>query len=113
MEKSLNKEIENKLNEIIDYIENTDSYKNYLKSREKLEQNPQLITLIETIKKLQQQLVKNPSKKCELDKKINEYLDILQSNPTYLEYTEYLEDVNNMLNIFENKINKYFYDIFN
>ena len=33
--------------------------------------------------------------------------------PSYLEYQNYQEEINNLLTIFENKINKYFFDVFN
>jgi len=109
----LNKEIENKILEIINYIKNTDYYKNYLKARELLSLDCELVKLIEDIKKYQKEIVKNPSKREELEKKIKENLDVLNTEPIYLDYINNQDEVNNMLVILENKINKYFYDIFN
>ena len=108
-----NKEIQNKVFEIVDYIKGTNTYKNYLKSKELLSKEKDLISLMEKIKDYQKEIVKHPSKKEELEIEINKILDILNTNPTYLEYLEYQEELNNMLTIFENKINKYFYDVFN
>ena len=62
---------------------------------------------------MQKELVKNPLKKEELDLKIKEKLNILNTEPSYLEYQTYQEEINNLLTIFENKINKYFFDVFN
>ena len=109
----MNKEIEEKVLEIVNYIKNSNSYKNYLKACELLNKNQELLTLIENIKKYQKEIVRNKEKKVELEKQINEKLAILNSDPIYLEYINYQDEVNNMLIIFENKINKYFYDVFN
>ena len=109
----MNKEIENKIDEIIEYIKNSNSYKKYLLSYELLSNRDDLKTIIDNIKKYQQEIIKNKSKEQELELKINKCLDILNNDPTYLEYTNYLNEVNNMLVIFENKLNKYFYDVFN
>lgn len=107
------KEINAKILEIIEYIQTTESYQNYLKARKVLEQNEKIRNLINDIKTLQKELVKNQSKKEELDLKIKEKLNILNTEPSYLEYQTYQEEINNLLTIFENKINKYFFDVFN
>ena len=107
------KEINAKILEIIEYIQTTESYQNYLKARKILEQNEKIMNLIQDIKALQKELVKNPLKKEELDLKIKEKLNILNTEPSYLEYQTYQEEINNLLTIFENKINKYFFDVFN
>lgn len=107
------KEINAKILEIIEYIQTTESYQNYLKARKILEQNEKIMNLINDIKTLQKELVKNQSKKEELDLKIKEKLNILNTEPSYLEFQTYQDEINNLLIIFENKINKYFFDVFN
>ncbi len=107
------KEINAKILEIIEYIQTTESYQNYLKARKILEQNEKIMNLIQDIKTLQKELVKNQSKKEELDLKIKEKLNILNTEPSYLEFQTYQDEINNLLIIFENKINKYFFDVFN
>ena len=99
--------------EIVNYIKESNSYQNYLKAKELLNKDEKLKEKFKSIKKYQQEIVKNPNKKKELEKKIQECLDELNKSPLYTEYLGYLEEVNNMLNIFENKLNKYFYDLFN
>lgn len=114
MVRSLNKEeILEKVEEIVNYIKTSDVYKNYLKTKDLINLDKELISLIDDIKKYQKEIVKNINNKEELELKIKENLDILNTNPTYLEYLNYQEEINNMLTIFENKINKYFEDIFN
>ena len=98
------KEINAKILEIIEYIQTTESYQNYLKARKILEQNEKIMNLIQDIKTLQKE---------ELDLKIKEKLNILNTEPSYLEFQTYQDEINNLLIIFENKINKYFFDVFN
>ena len=109
----MNKEIEDKLDEIVEYIKNTDSYKNYLKAKDILESKKNLKIIIENIKRLQKEIIKNPNNKIELESELNKNIKLLESDIVYNQYTNYLSDVNNMLAIFENKINKYFLDVFN
>ena len=113
MVRQLNKEILDKVEEIVGYIKDTPEYKNYLKAKELLSHDTELTTLIEKVKKYQKEIVNNKNKESELELKINECLDTLNSSPLYIEFMNYQTDVNNMLTIFENKINKYFDDVFN
>ena len=107
----MNKEISNKIDEIINYIKESNSYKNYLKAKELLDSRDDLKEIIANVKKYQKQLVKSYNK--EIEKELNRNLDILNSDYNYIEYNRYLEEVNNLLNIFKNRINKYFEDVFN
>lgn len=112
MVRQLNKEIELKVNNIINYIKDTDSFKNYLKAKELLDKRDDLKKIISDIKKLQKEIIKYKDKK-ELEIKLNENIKILENDILYNQYTNYLSEVNNMLAIFENKLNKYFDDVFN
>lgn len=109
----MNKDIENKILEIVNYIKETESYKNYLKAKELLSLEENLVNIIEDIKIYQKEIIKNPNKKEELEEKIKNNLNILSTEPLYIEYINNQEEVNNMLTILENKLNKYFFDIFN
>ena len=111
MVKQLNKEIDDKLNEIIKFIKESDSFKNYLKAKEILETREDLKDKIEKIKKLQKKLIKYKDKDLEIE--LNNLLNDLNNDITYSEYNKNLIEVNNMLSIFEEKLNKYFYDVFN
>ena len=109
----MNKEIEEKVDNIIDYIKNSNNYKNYLKAKEILNTREDLKELIEDIKRIQKEIIRNPNKKEELEIKLKKKIELLENDITYNEYNNYLSEVNNMLAIFENKINKYFDDVFN
>ena len=108
----MNKEIEEKLEEITSYIKKTDSYQNYLKAKEIMDNRKDIKEKIEEIKKYQKEIINNPNKKHELENKINYNLKYLESDITYLSYQESLDEVNNMLNILENKLNNYFDEVF-
>ena len=112
MVRQLNKEIDNKVDEIINYIKNTDSYKNYLKAKEILDSKEDIKNKIKEIKLYQKQIVNGIGNKKELENKIKDKLDYLENDITYISYKNYLDEVNNMLNIFENKINNYFNEVF-
>ncbi len=108
----LNKELKEKVEEIVKYIQESDSYKNYIQYKGKLNENKELLEEIKNIKKNQQMLIKNPKLKKECEERIQKSLDILNNDVIYIQYLAYQDDVNNMLNIFENKINKYFEEVF-
>ena len=109
----MNKEIEEKLDEIINYIIESNSYKNYLKAKDLINVREDLKEKINKIKKMQKEIVKNTSQKDELQNEYDNLLKELNDDITYYQYNKYLREVNNMLAIFENKVNKYFEDIFN
>ena len=108
----LNKELKEKVEEIVKYIQESDSYKNYIQYKGKLNENKELLEEIKNIKKNQQMLIKNPKLKKECEERIQKSLDILNNDVIYIQYLAYQDDVNNILNIFENKINKYFEEVF-
>ena len=113
MVRQLNKkEILDKVDEIIKFIKDTREYQNYISAKKLLEEDEELNKLIAEIKEYQKSIVRGLNKK-ELEDKIQENLDILNSSPLYLEYNNNLAEVNNLIVIFENKINKYFEDVFN
>ncbi len=107
----MNKEILECVDKIVAYIKNTSSYQGYLKTRELLDKDMELKKIIADVKRYQQMLVKK--KDTEIEKKLDSLIEQLNNSPLYLEYNNYLEEINNMLIIFENKINKYFNDVFN
>lgn len=107
-----NKEILEKVDEIINYIRESNSYKNYRKAKELMYKDKELLVLIDNIKIYQKKMIKELNQD-ENEKKLKDYIDKLNDNPLYLEYLTYQEELNNMLIIFENKINKYFFDVFN
>mgnify|MGYP003486581263 CR=1 FL=1 len=73
MVRLLNNELNDKLDNIVNYIKESNSYQNYLKAKELINKDEKLKEKFKNIKKYQQEIVKNPSKKKELEKKTFEF----------------------------------------
>lgn len=109
-----NKEdILNKVDEIINYIKKSKTYLEYEELMIKIKDNKEINTLIESIKKYQKRIVNHPDEEKILDLKIKECIDELESYPLYIAFINTQSDLNNMINIFESRINNYFFDVFN
>lgn len=100
----MNKEILNKVDEIINLINESDEYQKYLILKEKLENNKEIISLINEIKVLQKDVIHHIKDEKVLEEKQKE----LESIPLYREYKNTLYELNNTYNIIENTLNNYF-----
>ena len=93
--------ITSSVNELFESINNSKEYQDYLKIKEVLEKDENIVSLIGEIKELQQESVNlefnNDPKYKEIDKKIEEKAKILNCNPTYQEYLNKIEEFNNIL----------------
>ena len=109
MVNQLNKDILNKVDEIIDIIDKSEEYQKYLLLKEKMNNNKELKELINEIKVLQKDVTHK------LDKKeiLKEKMEMLESFPLYREYNNVLSDLNNTYAVIESMINKYFSDKLN
>ncbi len=103
----LSKEVEENLDDIINYIMNSKEYKKCIEIKKKMSKNKELNKLIEEIKLLQKEYIRKNSEsiKEELEKKEHELNDI----PIYVEYNNNLEAVNNMIDLVKDELNDYFY----
>ena len=113
MVRLLNKkdEVLSKVDEIIDYIENSDNYKKYLLIKEKMDNDQEINNLLNEIRHLQKVLANKYSKEKELE--LEEKNKELNSIPLYREYLNILDELNNIFNIIENGLNNYFYNKLN
>ncbi len=105
----MNKEIENKIDEIINEIESSDLYKKYLLLKDNINSNKELMELINKVKVMQKDIVHKKKKKEDLDK----LMDELNNNPLYREYNNCIYEINNTYGIIENSLNNYFDKIIN
>ena len=107
MEK-LNKE----LDELVDYIKNTDDYKKCIKLKKQMDENEEVKSLIKEIKLLQKKYIRS-----NYDNKIKTILDeknkMLFEIPIYVMYNQHLESVNNMISYVKDSLNDYFYELLN
>lgn len=105
-----------KIDEIVSMIQNSEEYIRYIEISNKMKENKEVLEKIESIKKLQQQLVKEEAKGNDvqvLDKKIQEKLKQLEEIPLYLEYTYLQEDLNHSISLVKEKIENYMNELTN
>lgn len=105
----MNKEILDKIDEIIHLIEESSDYQKYLTLQKEIEKNDELVKLINKVKVLQKDIVHHLSSKEELEKTMDE----LNNHPLYREYNNTLSELNNTYTIIENSINHYFQEKLN
>lgn len=108
----LNKEEQKKLDAIINYVKESNDYKNLMIYKDKISKNDSLKKLINEVKKYEQEYIKSGKNK-ELKDKLDLKIKELESYNDYVMYNYYLERVNSYLDLIKNKINNYFDDLFN
>lgn len=109
----MEKELTDKLDEIIDIIKESQYYKNCLLLKTKMSSNQEITAIVEKIKVLQKKYVKTAYQ----DLTIKEELDCLEKRlnqiPLYLDYMNNLKQVNDMIDLLKDELNNYFYNLFN
>ena len=105
----LNKDINEKIDEINKEIENSEIYQKYLLLKNKISNNKELIELINKVKVMQKDNVHKKVTNEELEKIVNE----LNNHPLYREYNNTLYEINNTYGIIESSLNNYFNKIMN
>lgn len=112
MVKSLSNEVLLKIDEIVNYIEESDNYKRYKEIEKKLEKDSDIMDKINKIKMIQKEIVKLEVEKKDissLEKEIEDILNVLNTYPIYVEFIYLQEDLNNTFQnikiIIENYIN--------
>ena len=101
----LSKEIKEEIDEITNYICEQDEYKKCIELKKKMDKNKRIKELIDKIKILQKESIKEGIKNEEL-KHLEEELN---SIPIYVDYNNNLKVVNEMLNYVNDTLNDYFY----
>lgn len=112
----MNDKILSEVDKIIDFIKESNEYKDYLYLEDKLSKNEKVNTLIKEIKKLQKELVKLELKKEEtksLEEKINNNLEELNKIPVYVEFIKKQEYLNNLYQDIKTRLDDYFYNKLN
>ena len=103
--------VESKLEELFKTIENSDTYREYLKMRDILNQDSEIKSLIEEIKELEQKatyLENNGDESYkEVDELIKEKAKELNDKQVYQEYLNKMDEFNDELAISSKMIEKY------
>ena len=104
-------ELNNSLDEVIDYIKNTKEYKMCITLKEQMSDNDNLNSIINKIKRLQKQYIRTN------DFKIKDELTLLENElkeiPIYYIYNQNLNKVNEMINYVKDRLNSYFDQLLN
>ena len=113
MVKSLSNSVLEKIDEIVNYIEESDNYKKYKEIEKKLEKDSDIMDKINKIKSIQKEIVKlevNKRDVSHLEKEIDDILTVLNTYPIYQEYIYLQEDLNNTFQSIKTIIEKYIND---
>jgi len=105
-----------KIEEIVNIIKNSDEYQKYIEVSFKMKNNKEIMSLIDEVKSLQKNLVKEQSLGNDIsliDEEINKKIEELEEYPIYLEYTYLQEDLNNSISLVKNSIENYINNITN
>lgn len=116
MERLMDNIILNKIEEIVNIIKNSDEYKKYIEVSNKMKNNKEIMNLINEVKFLQKNLVKEQSFGNDIsliDEEINKKIKRLEEYPIYLEYTYLQEDLDNSISLVKTSIEKYINNITN
>lgn len=112
MVKSLNNDVLSKVDEIVKYIEDSDTYKKYKEIEKRLEKDSDIMDKINKVKSIQKEIVKLEIEKKDIsikEKEIEDILSNLNNYPIYQEYNYLFEDLNNTFQsikfIIENYLN--------
>lgn len=102
----------NALNDLVDYIKNSNEYKTCLELKDKMKDNDEVVALVKQVKLLQKKYIRS-----NYDKDIKKELDIINEKlnniPIYVIYKQNLEKVNNMINVVKDELNNYFDKLLN
>ena len=103
--------MESKLEELFNAIENSKTYKEYIKIRDILDKDSEIKKIIDEIKELEKHATYleniGDEKYKEIDNEIAKKTDILNSKQVYQEYLNRMDEFNNELAISANMIEKY------
>lgn len=97
MEKQNKEELLKKVDELVSIIKNSNDYKRYIELKTIME-NSEIMPIINKIKKVQRESIKNESRginTLKLEEEIVSLKKELDSYPIYREYTYLQEDLNN------------------
>lgn len=108
----MNNKILNEVDKIIEFIKESDDYKDYIYLKDKLSKHEKANNLINEIKKLQKQAIKQEVNKMdtkELDNKIKDNLDKLNKIPLYRDFIDKQELLNDYYQTIKERLDEYFY----
>ena len=113
MVKSLSNDVLSKIDEIVKYIEESDTYKRYKDIEKKIENDSDIMDNVNRVKSIQKEIVKLEIEKKDisnLEKEIEDILSVLNTYPIYQEYIYLQEDLDNTFQSIKSIIETYIND---
>ena len=104
--------VRNNMNFIINFITESDEYKNCIRLKKKMSSNREICDLTNKVKLLQKKYVRSGYDDV-IKKELDSTLERLENIPIYVIYNQNLEIVNNMISTVNDEVNAYFFDKFN
>lgn len=105
-------ELNNELDKIVRIIKESNEYKKCILIKKRMENNPDIVSLIDELKKIQKEYVKS-----NYDSTFKEKLDYIEKQlyciPIYVMYNQELNKVNEKINYVRDCLNNYFYKLLN
>ena len=101
---------------LIESIKNNKEYIKYLNLRKIIQKDQDIMGLINEVKSIQKRIVNLEIKHediSSLEKELKKKLEILNTYPIYLEFTDLQKEINIMLQVIKNTIEKNLYNITN
>lgn len=108
----LSKSSKDSLYSIINFIIESDEYKNCIRLKKKMSSNREICDLTNKVKSLQKKYVRSGYDDA-IKKELDSTLEKLENIPIYVIYNQNLEIVNNMISTVNEEVNAYFFDKFN
>lgn len=108
-----NEEIEKKALELVKAIKEEKDYKEYINLRKKLNENENIMSKMQEVKRLQKEYVKGAYLDKEIETKLNSLLKELEQLSLYQEYLAKEKEINNILNDISEGLNIMFNKLLN
>lgn len=116
MENFMNDNILKQVDNIVDIIQNSKEYQDYLFLSNKLKQNKKANTLIKEIKRIQKEIVRKEVLKedtKELEEELTNLVSTLNQIPLYVEFIEIQKELNENYQMIKERLDDYFYAVLN
>lgn len=116
MENMLNNLILDKVDNLVNFIKNSQEYKDYVFLSKKLSKNEKVNDYINKIKSLQKEIVKKEVSGEDitlLDEEVKQLLSELDKIPLYKDFIEKQEELNDIYQLIKQRLDDYFYSILN
>lgn len=112
MENYLNNNTSKALDDLIEYVITSSDYQTCQRLKIEMKNDPQLMNNINRLRDIQKRYVKSNFSE-NIKVLMDEQLELLNHNKTYILYLYHLERVNDMLDTIKSELNTYFYKITN